>query len=80
MKVLLQRVNASKVTVNDRVVGAINRGLLLLVGFGQGDDESKLQPLADKILNLRIFTDEKSKFNLSLLDIQGELLVVSQFT
>ena len=71
MKVLLQRVNFAEVVVNGQVIGKIGRGLLLLVGFGQGDD---------KIVNLRVFTDEKSKFNLSLLDLQGEVLVVSQFT
>lgn len=80
MKVLLQRVSFAKVVVDSNLIGQIDQGLLLLVGFGQGDDESKLQPIADKILNMRIFADEKSKFNLSLLDIKGEILVISQFT
>ena len=80
MKVLLQRVSFAKVVVDSKVIGKINQGLLLLVGLGQGDDESKLRPMADKILNMRIFSDGNSKFNLSLLDIKGEVLVISQFT
>ena len=80
MKVLLQRVSEASVSVSGKSIGQIRQGLLLFVGFGQGDDESKLQPMAEKILNLRVFADEKSKFNMSLLDIKGEVLVISQFT
>jgi len=80
MKVLLQRVNRAKVEVDEKVIGQIDQGLLLLVGFGQDDDTSKLQPMVDKIINLRIFSDDQSKFNLSLLDIEGGVLVVPQFT
>ena len=80
MRVLLQRVNQASVTVDNKIVGQINRGLLLLVGFGEGDDESKLKPMATKISEMRIFEDEKSKFNHSVLDIKGEILCVPQFT
>lgn len=80
MKVILQRVNQASVTVADKVVGDIGRGLLLLVGFKEGDDDSKLWPMAEKLRNLRVFPDEAQRFHLSLLDISGEVLVVPQFT
>ena len=80
MKVLLQRVSQASVSVDGKETGAISNGLLLFVGFGQGDDKSKLRPMAEKIVNMRVFADDKSHFNLSLKDINGEILVVSQFT
>ncbi|MBN2226763.1 MAG: D-tyrosyl-tRNA(Tyr) deacylase [candidate division Zixibacteria bacterium] len=80
MRVLLQRVSRASVAVDGNIVGAINRGLLVLCGFKKNDDESSLYKIADKCLNLRIFEDAEGKMNRSLLDINGELLVVSQFT
>ncbi|MFV1951262.1 MAG: D-aminoacyl-tRNA deacylase [Nitrospinota bacterium] len=80
MKVLLQRVNYASVKVEGQVIARINKGLLLLAGFGEGDDDSKLKPMAEKIVNMRIFPDEKGRFHFSLLDINGSILVVPQFT
>ena len=80
MKVLLQRTSQASVSVDGKEIGSIGKGLLLFVGFGQGDDKSKLKPMAEKIVNMRVFADDKSHFNLSLKDIDGEVLVVSQFT
>ena len=80
MRVLLQRVSKASVSVEEKVLGEISGGLLLLTGFGKGDDESKLLPMAEKIINLRVFPDEKGRFDKSVLDISGEILVVSQFT
>jgi len=80
MRVLLQRVSAGKVSVDGEVVGRIGRGLVLLVGVGQGDTETDVDRLADKAVGLRIFSDEAGKFNHSLLDVRGGVLVVSQFT
>lgn len=80
MKVLLQRVHRASVTVDGEVTGRISRGVLLLVGFGVDDNESLLRPLAMKIAQLRIFPDQDRGFHLSLLDIAGEVLLVSQFT
>ena len=80
MRVLLQRVSKASVSVEGKVLGEISRGLLLLTGFGKGDDESKLLPMLEKIINFRIFPDEKGRFDKSVLDIGGEILVVSQFT
>ena len=80
MRILLQRVSWASVTVDEVVVGRIDRGLLLLVGVGQGDGKPEADALADKVSNLRIFTDEQGKMNLSVLEIQGGALVVSQFT
>jgi D-tyrosyl-tRNA(Tyr) deacylase len=73
-------VSRASVTVEGRVVGAINVGLVALAGVGRGDSEADARYLADKIANLRIFSDQEGKFNLSTLDIAGEVLVVSQFT
>ena len=67
-------------TVDGQVVGQIAKGLLLLIGFCKGDDPSKLRPMAEKVLNLRVFEGEKGSFDRSVLDIQGEVLTVSQFT
>ena len=80
MKALLQRVTGATVSVAGEVVGRIGRGLVIFVGVASGDTEKDTPYLIQKIINLRIFSDEAGKFNLSALDIKGELLVVSQFT
>ena len=80
MKALLQRVSAASVSVAGEVVGRIGRGVVVLVGVASGDSEKDARYLAQRTVNLRIFSDQASKFNLSALDIGGELLVVSQFT
>ena len=80
MKVLLQRVSSASVSIAGEVVGRIGPGLVVLVGVASGDTEKDAQYLAQKTTSLRIFSDETGKFNLSALDIQGELVVVSRFT
>ena len=80
MKVLLQRVTRASVSVDGEVVGKIERGLVVFVGVASGDDAEDTRYLAQRTVNLRIFSDVAGKFNLSALDIQGELLVISQFT
>lgn len=80
MRVLLQRVESAQVTVLDKVVGKIGPGLLLLVGVTHSDTDKEAVFLAEKAANLRIFSDDDEKMNLSLLDVGGEALVVSQFT
>jgi len=80
VKALLQRVTRASVSVGGEVVGKIGRGLVVLIGVAQGDTERDADYLADKIVNLRIFSDEASKFNLSALETKGELLIISQFT
>ncbi len=80
MRAVVQRVAGSKVTVDGNLTGEINRGLNVLLGVGQDDNEKDIEYLAEKILNLRVFEDTNGKMNLSLLDVSGELLVVSQFT
>ena len=80
MKTIIQRVSSADVTVDNSVVGSIEQGLLVLLGVEQGDDEYEADLLANKIANLRIFSDENDKMNLSLLDIKGEALVISNFT
>ena len=80
MKALLQRVTGASVSVGDEIVGRIGRGLVIFVGVANGDAERDAQYLAQKTVRLRIFSDEAGRFNLSALDIKGELLVVSQFT
>lgn len=80
MRAVVQRVLNSHVTVDEKIVGKIGRGLLVLLGIGKGDNQKDIKYIADKIVNLRIFEDKEGKFNLSLLDIEGEILVVSQFT
>lgn len=76
----MQRVSRAKVTVGDEITGEIGRGLLVLFGVAKGDSETEADRLAEKIVNLRLFADDEGKMNLSLLDVGGELLVVSQFT
>lgn len=80
MKALLQRVKSASVTVNGQVVGSIDQGILLLVGFGKDDNVTRLKPLAEKVVNMRLFADEHGKFNLSLREVHGGVLVVPQFT
>src|SRR5512147_750666 len=80
MRALLQRVSKASVTVNGRTISSIGNGLLVLLGVGHGDSEEQAKFLAEKVANLRIFEDEQGKTNLSVLDVQGEAIVVSQFT
>jgi D-tyrosyl-tRNA(Tyr) deacylase len=80
MKAVIQRVKSAEVRVNGRVVGRIGKGLLVFVGVAKGDGEEDLSYLASKIPELRIFEDDSGKFNRSLKETDGKLLVVSQFT
>ena len=80
MRAVIQRVTKASVSVADRVVGAIGPGLVVLLGIREGDSEAEAAWLAHKVAHLRIFADENSKFNRSLLDVGGKALVVSQFT
>lgn len=80
MRAVVQRVSRASVTVEDKTTGKIGRGLLVLLGVSADDEEKDAVYLLDKIINLRIFNDNEGKMNLSLVDISGELLVVSQFT
>src|SRR5437667_7286869 len=80
MRALIQRVSHASVTVDKQIVGQIGQGLLVLLGIGQQDSEVQVKTLADKIVYLRIFGDDEGKMNRSLLDIGGEVLVISQFT
>ncbi len=80
MRALLQRVTEASVSVEGRVVGRIGPGLVILVGIADGDTEAEARWVAEKCVNLRIFSDEDGKFNLSALDVRAELLVISQFT
>ena len=80
MRALIQRVSQASVSVEGHVVAAIEQGLVALVGVARGDSEADARYLAEKTANLRVFPDESGKFNLSTLDISGEVLVVSQFT
>jgi D-tyrosyl-tRNA(Tyr) deacylase len=80
MRIVLQRVSRAKVTVDGRVTGQIGRGLLLLAGFTGGDDDDALAWMAKKVVQLRIFPDEEGKMNRSVEDVDGAVLVVSQFT
>jgi D-aminoacyl-tRNA deacylase len=80
MRAVIQRVSESSVKVGDRTTGTIRTGLMVLLGVSQGDTQQEADYLADKIINLRIFEDENGKMNRSLLEVGGEMLVVSQFT
>ncbi|HEU5099050.1 MAG TPA: D-aminoacyl-tRNA deacylase [Roseiflexaceae bacterium] len=80
MKAVIQRVSQASVTVGGEVVGKIGRGLLVLLGVGTGDERNDALFLADKLANMRIFSDHEGRFNLSVLDINGEVLAISQFT
>lgn len=80
MKVVVQRVLSSSVAVDGKTVGLINQGLTLLVGFHVEDDVAKIDKMIKKIINLRIFDDEDHRMNLSVLDIEGKILSISQFT
>lgn len=80
MRAVLQRVTQGKVTVENRLVGEIGRGYVILLGVGASDTLAEVELLANKIANLRVFSDAEGKFNLSALDVKAEMLVVSQFT
>lgn len=80
MRVVVQRVSSSKVIVDQKVVGSIERGLNLLIGISKEDTYEDLKYIKDKVVNLRVFEDEENKMNRSILDIQGEILAISQFT
>ncbi len=80
MKLLIQRVKEATVVIEENVFSAIEKGLLVFVGVEDGDSEKDIEYLAKKITQLRIFNDKAGKMNLSVLDVKGELLIVSQFT
>lgn len=80
MRMVCQRVLEAKVTVNDRLVGSIGRGLLVYLGVGEGDTVNDAQFMSDKIVNLRIFPDQAGKMNLSVQDIAGAILLISNFS
>ena len=80
MKVLIQRVKNASVSIDKKLYSKISQGILALVGIEKGDTLEQVQKAARKVANLRIFPDENDKMNLSLLDIKGEMLIVSQFT
>lgn len=80
MKIVIQRVLRANVRVEEKEIGAIQKGLLIFLGIGNEDTKEDCKRFADKIINLRIFEDEQGKTNLSLSDVEGELMVISQFT
>jgi D-tyrosyl-tRNA(Tyr) deacylase len=80
MRIVLQRVAEASVSVGNKTLGTIGKGLVLLVGIGPEDSEEQARTLAEKCVRLRIFEDNQGKMNLSLLDAEGEILAVSQFT
>ena len=80
MKIVLQRVSSASVKVDSKIVGRIEHGLLLLIGFSSTDTEESILPTIEKIVKLRIFSDEEGKMNKSVLDVEGSMLLISQFT
>ena len=80
MKIVLQRVSRASVTVDGNITGSIDKGYVILLGVGDGDDKSKVEKMVDKIEKLRIFANENGKTNLSIGEINGGILVISQFT
>jgi len=80
MRIVIQRVAKASVKVNGEIIGQIGNGLLVLLAVHQDDEEKVIYKIADKVINLRIFEDEKGKINLSIKDVGGEIMVVSQFT
>jgi D-tyrosyl-tRNA(Tyr) deacylase len=80
MKVLIQRVKGAGVNIDGESVSTIKSGILAFVGIEKGDTREQVEKLANKVVNLRIFPDENDKMNLSLINVQGEMLIVSQFT
>ena len=80
MKIVLQRVSSASVKVADEIVGSIEHGLLLLIGFSSTDTDESILPTIEKIVKLLIFSDEEGKMNKSVLDVEGSMLLISQFT
>lgn len=80
MRIVLQRVSHASVTIEGQVHGQINQGYMILVGFKDEDDEAIIDRMVDKIIHLRVFEDDQGKMNLSLLDVKGAILSISQFT
>lgn len=80
MKVVVQRAKDAKVEVDNKIVGQINKGLMLLVGFTEGDTEKEIDYMVNKVINLRVFDDDDGVMNRSLKDVEGKILSVSQFT
>ena len=80
MKIVLQRVSSASVKVDSNIVGSIEHGLLLLIGFSSTDTEERILTTIEKIVKLRIFSDEEGKMNKSVLDVEGSMLLISQFT
>lgn len=80
MKIVIQRVKYASVTIEGKVHGKIDNGIMALIGFKEGDEESLLKPMAEKMTGLRIFEDENERMNLSLSDVGGDILAISQFT
>ncbi len=80
MRVVVQRSKQSRVTIDGKVNGSIDHGYVLLVGFTEGDNEAIIDKMINKIVNLRIFEDDQGKMNLSILDVNGSILSISQFT
>ena len=80
MKILIQRVKKASVTIGNELFSSINKGILAFVGIEKGDTQEQVEKAAKKIANLRIFPDENDKMNRSIIDVQGEMLIVSQFT
>ena len=80
MRAVVQRVSYANVKVDGEIIGSIDNGIMVLLGVGTEDNENDIKYLSEKILNLRIFEDENGKMNLSLMDIKGEVLIISQFT